>query len=352
MRQWLAKRVVRIVIAAVVVTAIAGTSAAYFWPSNALPSGAAFRVDGQTVTVSQLQAWVSSMKGLYGVQVPSSTADQAKFWRSAAKAMAVETAVSKAADRLGVTVSEQQAADTLAQYVASVYGSGANGQSAFASALMTAGTSLAAVQAEFRRVLTDQALMNKVIGAPTKPTDAQIQAGYTRWACHLGTPESRHIQNIVVLDATTAATVKSKLASGVPWKDAVRRWSRDSTSATKGGDIGWQTADSLEPAFAKAAFAASPGVVFGPVQTSAGYDIGRVVKIRPAVLATRASSATQVVRWLESEQQSQQWASWVAKQTASADARYASAYQPGASTDAIAPGSSAAGAVPANCSAK
>jgi peptidyl-prolyl cis-trans isomerase C len=292
------------------------------------------------------------MRALYGVQIPSSSARQDAFWRAAAKAMAAERVVARSAQDMGITVSVARANSALAQYVASVYGTGASGQSAFASALMTAGTSLPAVQAEFRRVLIDEELFGKVAGKASTPTSAQLQAGYLRWSCRLGTAESRHIQNIVVLDAATAATVKRELATGTGWNNAVSRWSQDATSAAKHGDIGWQRVASLQPAFANVAFAASPGVIFGPVQTTAGYDIGRVLAIKRAAAPTFAASAAQVSQWLQAEQQTQRWTAWIAKQTAAANIRYAPMYRPSAKTAAVGASSPLGNAVPTNCPAK
>jgi peptidyl-prolyl cis-trans isomerase C len=352
MKKWLATRSARILVALGVIIAGAGLGAVVLWPSDDLPAGSAFRADGQTVSVAQLQAWTASMKALYGVQVPTSTAQQDTFWRAAAKAMATERVVAQAAQRSGVSVPSARANAALTQYVVSVYGAGATGQSAFASALMTAGTSLPAVQAEFRRVLIDEALFAKVTGKASTPTTAQLEAGYTRWSCHLGTAETRHIQNIVVLDAATAATVKRELAAGTSWNSAVSRWSQDSSSVAEHGDIGWQTAASLQPAFAKVAFAAAPGVTFGPVQTSAGYDIGRVLAIRPATAPSLAASAAQVDQWLQAEQETRRWSVWIAKQTAAADVRYAATYRPNAKTTAVAASSPLGSAVPANCPAK
>ena len=353
MKRWFAHTRARVAAAAAAaVVVVVAASATFLWPADGLPAGTAFQADGQTVTIAQLQAWTASMRALYGVQMPTSSGQQDVFWRAAAKAMAAETVVARSAQRMGVSVAPASANATLTQYVTSVYGAGASGQSAFAAALMNAGTSLPAVQAEFRRVLIDQALFNKITGAIAKPTSAQVRAGYARWSCRLGTPESRHIQNIVVLDASTAATVKRELASGVSWDSAVSRWSQDSTSASKHGDIGWQTAAALQSAFAKAAFAASPGVTFGPVQTSAGYDVGRVLAVRPATTATFAASTGQVRQWLETEQRAQRWTSWIAQQTAAAGVRYSSSYQPTGKAAAMSAASAPTGVVPAACPAK
>ncbi|MCW2855527.1 MAG: PpiC-type peptidyl-prolyl cis-trans isomerase [Marmoricola sp.] len=333
----------------VVAVAISAGAGALWWRSDSLPSTAAFRADGRVVTIPQLQSWASSMHALYGVQIPDEPTQQAKFWRAAAKSMAVETVVAGAARKVGVSVTQSQANTYLAQYVASVYGSGETGQQAFASALINAGTSLPAVESEFRRVLLDERLFAKVTEKTSTPNTSQLQAGFLRWSCHLGTPESRHIQNIVVLDTAAATAVKRALSTGTPWGVVVRRWSQDSTTAAKAGDLGWQSAASLQSQFAAAAFAATPGEIFGPVKTTVGYDIGRVLAIRPASPPTLEASHTQVTQWIQAQQASDVWSTWIDQQLRAGDVQYASKYSPDASTKTTSAAPALGSVAPAAC---
>lgn len=61
-----------------------------------------------------------------------------------------------------------------------------------------------------------------------------------------------------------------------------KKYSQDTGSAQKGGDLGFFEAKAMVPEFSKAAFAAKPNTVVGPVKTKFGYHIIFVVDRKPA----------------------------------------------------------------------
>ena len=61
-----------------------------------------------------------------------------------------------------------------------------------------------------------------------------------------------------------------------------KKYSHDTTTAQKGGDLGYFEAKVMVPEFSKAAFAAKPNTVVGPVKTQFGYHIILVTDRRPA----------------------------------------------------------------------
>lgn len=61
-----------------------------------------------------------------------------------------------------------------------------------------------------------------------------------------------------------------------------KKYSQDTTTAQKGGDLGYFEAKVMVPEFSKAAFAAKPNTVVGPVKTQFGYHVILVTDRRPA----------------------------------------------------------------------
>lgn len=61
-----------------------------------------------------------------------------------------------------------------------------------------------------------------------------------------------------------------------------KKYSQDQGSAQKGGDLGFFEAKAMVPEFSKAAFAAKPNTVIGPVRSQFGYHIILVVDRKPA----------------------------------------------------------------------
>ena len=86
-------------------------------------------------------------------------------------------------------------------------------------------------------------------------------------------PEQLKVQHILVKDKDTAEKVLARLKKGESFDELAKTESKDQMSASKGGDIGWQSVTSLDPNFVKAALALKKGELSAPVQTRFGYHI-------------------------------------------------------------------------------
>lgn len=88
-----------------------------------------------------------------------------------------------------------------------------------------------------------------------------------------------------------ASRVLKKIRSGKNFTDLAKKYSKDQSSASKGGDLGWFARESMVPEFGKAVFEADVGSVIGPVETVYGYHI-----IRVTGKDSRAIRCSEVVR--------------------------------------------------------
>ena len=61
-----------------------------------------------------------------------------------------------------------------------------------------------------------------------------------------------------------------------------KKYSQDTTTAQKGGDLGYFEAKVMVPEFSKATFGAKPNTIVGPVKTKFGYHVILVTDRRPA----------------------------------------------------------------------
>lgn len=73
-----------------------------------------------------------------------------------------------------------------------------------------------------------------------------------------------------------ASAILEKIRSGKNFADLAKEYSKDQGSASKGGDLGWFTRDTMVPEFGKAVFETDKGSVVGPVKTVYGYHIIQV----------------------------------------------------------------------------
>jgi peptidyl-prolyl cis-trans isomerase C len=76
---------------------------------------------------------------------------------------------------------------------------------------------------------------------------------------------------------TKAQEVYSKAMSNEEFAVLAKQYSDDSLSAKKGGDLGWITEGSIDPAFVKAAFGMKKGEISQPVVTPFGFHVIKVL---------------------------------------------------------------------------
>ncbi|WP_159558523.1 peptidylprolyl isomerase [Alcanivorax sp. S71-1-4] len=77
---------------------------------------------------------------------------------------------------------------------------------------------------------------------------------------------------------TTITEALSLINRGEDFADIAERYSEDTLSAGKGGDLGWMKEGAVAPAFSDAAFALSPGETSGIVTTPFGFHVIRLIE--------------------------------------------------------------------------
>jgi peptidyl-prolyl cis-trans isomerase D len=75
--------------------------------------------------------------------------------------------------------------------------------------------------------------------------------------------------------------VRSRIEAGESFEALARELSEDPGSRAQGGDLGFFPRGRMVPEFEQAAFGAAPGELVGPVRTSFGYHLIRVLERRP-----------------------------------------------------------------------
>ena len=312
---------------AVVVAALVAAGAVLAWnKTHGLPSDAAFKYGDTVVTTTALDQRIHVLGALYGVKQPSGSAKLATFRKAAAQADAMTLILDRAAAKEGIVISDKSARDTLTQMMGSQLGD--DPQKSFDALLTQFGVSEDDVLQEVKRQQAVALLFRKVTkSASGVPGSADVASYFKEHRADFAVPPRRHLLNIVV--KTRADTVKvAKAAKGADFAALARRYSLDDSTRAEGGDLGTVSADQLDDAYAKAAFAAGDGAVFGPVQTSHGWNVGKVVGVVPGRAVTLAKVRSQVVTNMRSERALDTWRSWLSKQVADADIQYADDYRP------------------------
>ncbi|PNR96591.1 peptidylprolyl isomerase [Petrotoga olearia] len=90
--------------------------------------------------------------------------------------------------------------------------------------------------------------------------------------------EEVRVQHILLSDEATANNIKNNIESGeITFEDAASLYSIDTSNATDSGEIGWIKHGQYEKTFEDAAFNGRVGEIIGPVQTSQGFHLIRVL---------------------------------------------------------------------------
>jgi peptidyl-prolyl cis-trans isomerase D len=91
------------------------------------------------------------------------------------------------------------------------------------------------------------------------------------------TQEQVLARHILVPDLALAKAIQGQIQRGSDFAELAKKYSQDTGSAVKGGELDWSTHDSFVTEFADAAFSQEIGVIGEPVKTQYGYHIIQVV---------------------------------------------------------------------------
>ncbi len=127
------------------------------------------------------------------------------------------------------------------------------------------------------------------VTAGVKVTDEQLHQRYEQDKASYQTPETRKASHILIAVDTPADDAKAlaqaqdlhkQIKGGADFAKLARQHSKDSTSAVKGGDLGWAGRGDYVQEFADKLFSMQQGEVSEPIKTQFGYHIIRLDGVR------------------------------------------------------------------------
>jgi peptidyl-prolyl cis-trans isomerase D len=133
--------------------------------------------------------------------------------------------------------------------------------------------------------------------------DADLEREYQARQSDFQLPEQVHARHILIkVDEHRStdeakkkiAEIRAKLDQGTPFEKLAEEYSEDPGSKAHGGDLGNFGRGQMVPAFEEAAFAATPGSVVGPIETSFGIHLIQVLEHTPARTRTLAEATPEL----------------------------------------------------------
>ncbi len=159
---------------------------------------------------------------------------------------------------------------------------------------------------DVRRILKQQLVVEKAVGANVKVTDAEVKGYLDKNHATLDTAEQVRARHILVADEGKAKDVEAKLKGGAKFEDLAKQYSTDPSSKDKGGELGFFAKGQMVPAFQAAAYSQKIGAVGAPVKSPFGYHIIEVEEKKPANVATLSNSGDKIKTLLTQQQDQQQ----------------------------------------------
>lgn len=301
--------------------------------ATALPSDAALRAAGVTMTRSELKQQIRVLGALYGLHAPADPAEIDHFNRATAQALAVRIVIDQAITERHLTIPANRSQQLLADFIAK--DTDPPGQAAFVALLRDVGASEPDVVDELDRQESTRELYREVTAPATVPIgEAELRAYYQAHQAQMVRPERRHLRNIVVGTQDQAAVLIADLRAGSDFAAVAKQNSLDQHTRDSGGDLGTRSADELQDSYRAAAFAAPPGAVFGPVNTPEGWNVGQVLDVTPSIVIGFDEVHDQLAGWMQAQRAEQAWDAWLSGRVKEADVRYADDYRP-ADPDAL-----------------
>jgi peptidyl-prolyl cis-trans isomerase SurA len=173
------------------------------------------------------------------------------------------------------------------------------GERPFEQALAAEGWTLAEYRAHLARQLRQRQMVSQYLGRtqrerrPPTVTEDEIRAYFELQRAQLGErPATISFEQVVIAPRAAAAAreaaqeraaeILERARAGEDFAQLARRFSEDPGTRERGGDLGWFRRRQMVPEFDRAVFGMRPGEISPVVETSFGFHIIKLERVRGA----------------------------------------------------------------------
>jgi foldase protein PrsA len=143
-------------------------------------------------------------------------------------------------------------------------------------------------------------LQEKITKSHKNVSEAEVAKYYEAHKAQYGQPERRDLRLVLTKAEAQAKQAKQEIQSGKSFASVAKSKSIDPTSKNNGGELPGVIKGEEQKAFSEAVFAASKGVLSGPVKTPFGYYVFEVKATHLATQQSLAQVKTTIKRQLQS----------------------------------------------------
>jgi foldase protein PrsA len=156
----------------------------------------------------------------------------------------------------------------------------------------------------------------KLIEPRLVATEEEVVEFFEYNKAYFDQPEQVEASHILVDDEETANEVKRQLDNGADFAQLASEYSKDTSNAQNGGQLGYFSRGRMVEEFEEAAFSMDVGEISDPVKTDFGYHIIKVTDRQEAKAANLEDSREEIEEIIKSQKINTEYAAWVAEKKA------------------------------------
>lgn len=145
-----------------------------------------------------------------------------------------------------------------------------------------------------RRVIQYAVIGRDQIAAQTQATDAEIEAYYRAHASTYGAHETRNLQSVVLPTQAAALAFAQRVRGGTPFAQAAQGAGFAASDITFANQTPQQFGTATSPEIAQAVFRAARGAIVGPIRSPFGFHVVRVDAINATAARPLASVRAEI----------------------------------------------------------
>jgi parvulin-like peptidyl-prolyl isomerase len=266
-------------------------------------------VNGQPIPLSRVDEQLAQIQAQHGGQFKGAEAKkmEREFKKQILDSLIDLELVIQQAKKENIPISEKKVEEKLAEMQK---GAGFTSQAQLEEALKQQGISLEEFKKRIKERLLWMAMFEKIT-KDVKISEKQAQDYYNKNKKLYEEPEKIRVKQILVADQKEAESVLKELKKGASFESLAKKYSLDTQSKDKGGELPPLTKSQVVPEFGKVAFALKPGEVSDVVKTSYGFHIIKLIEKIPAQKKTFSQVKERVVQELEDKEKRQKFQKWI-----------------------------------------
>ncbi len=263
---------------------------------------AAAKVNGETISIDELNLQVEQLKKQYPDMFTGADGEGRllDFKQRLLDNLVNQKLVSQAAEEKKISVSDAEVKKQIDQLKA-----GFKDDEQYQSALKSAGMDDAGLGVQIKEQLLTQKLI-EALSKDAKVSEADMKSYYDKNKTQFAQKAAKRAEHILFKpeDKKTAQKVLDQLVGGSEFGALAKKYSVDTATASKGGDLGWPTT-AYVPEFEAALAKLKKGDMSGLVQSPYGWHIIRVTDTRSSSQQKYAAVKTQIEQILIQQQRAE-----------------------------------------------